>query len=77
MPYKGHVENGVVILDEPVSLDDGTEVQVEVTDKAPSPDEDTGLSLTQRLAGVVGKAQSLPEDAAEHHDHYLYGVPKQ
>ncbi len=76
MPYKGHVENGVIVLDEPVSLEDGTEVQVEVSGVPTDGGENAGLSLTQRLAGVVGKARSLPEDAAEHHDHYLYGVPK-
>ena len=29
MSYQGHIENGAVILDEPVSLEDGTEVRVE------------------------------------------------
>lgn len=30
MPYKGHIEKGVVVLDESVHLKDGTEVRVEV-----------------------------------------------
>ena len=29
MPYKGHVENGSVVLDEPADLKDGDKVQIE------------------------------------------------
>jgi len=32
--------------------------------------------LTQILSRFAGKAQTLPEDAAENLDHYLYGVPR-
>ena len=28
MPYKGHVDNGVVILDDPANLENGTRVMV-------------------------------------------------
>jgi hypothetical protein len=30
MPYRGHVENGVVVLDEPVALREGIQVSVEL-----------------------------------------------
>ena len=30
MTYRGHIKNGVAVLDEPVNLPDGTPVQVEV-----------------------------------------------
>jgi len=30
MTYRGHIRNGVAVLDEPVSLPDGTPVRVEV-----------------------------------------------
>ena len=33
-------------------------------------------SLAERLANVIGKAQSLPPDASVNLDHYLYGLPK-
>ncbi len=32
MPYRGHVENGVVVLDDPVELREGAKVQVELLD---------------------------------------------
>jgi hypothetical protein len=31
MPYKGHVKNGVIVLDEVTPLEDGLTVVVEVT----------------------------------------------
>jgi len=73
MVYKGHVENGMVVLDEPADIQEGTPVLIEVADKRAH-----GLrrSLAERMSNVIGKAQNLPEDAAEHHDDYLYGIIK-
>jgi len=73
MTYKGHIENGVAVLDEPVSLQDGTLVLIKVAaeDRARS-----NRPLSERLSSIIGKAQGLPEDAAMNHDHYLYGSPK-
>ena len=34
------------------------------------------LSFRERYAAIIGKAKGLPEDAAENHDHYLYGLPR-
>jgi hypothetical protein len=33
-------------------------------------------SLAEWLGPVVGMAETLPEDLAQNHDHYLYGLPK-
>ncbi|MCY2950525.1 MAG: hypothetical protein NTU53_00920 [Planctomycetota bacterium] len=74
MAYAGHVENGAIVLDEPADLPDGAVVKIELVSKCVADGEDTGPSFTQRFAEVLGKTQSLPEDAAENHDHYLYGV---
>jgi hypothetical protein len=72
----GHVENGAIVLDDPVALPDGAAVRIELAAESPQADEDSGPSFTERFASVIGKARSLPQDAAENHDHYLYGVPK-
>ncbi len=32
--------------------------------------------LAEFLLRVAGTAENLPEDMAENHDHYLYGMPK-
>jgi hypothetical protein len=34
-------------------------------------------TLADIFAAVIGKAEGLPPDMAEQHDHYLYGTPKQ
>ncbi len=76
MVYKGHVKNGTIVLDEPVTLPEGVAVRIELAEAADTADEDTGPSFTERFARFIGKAEGLPEDAAENHDHYLIGTPK-
>lgn len=68
MTIRGHVENGMVVLDEPVALPEGATVQVELT--VPS----SGPSLGRKLLRHAGKAQHLPSDAAQNHNHCLYGT---
>jgi len=70
MTYKGHVENGIVVLDEPASFPEGTKVRVE-------PDESAReLTLAERLKDVIGIVKGLPPDFAAQHDHYIHGTPK-
>ena len=76
MTYKGHVQNGAIVLDEPTCLPEGAPVKIELAEKLSVDGGKSGLSFGERYAEVLGKASSLPEDAAENHDHYLYGVPK-
>jgi hypothetical protein len=73
MTLRGHVKNGTVVLDEPVRLPDGTDVEVEVR---PVSAEGDGPTLYERLQDVVGSADVLPNDMADNHDHYIHGTPK-
>ena len=73
MTYKGHVKNGVIVLDDPVEMPEGTQVRVDFDTPAA---HQRPQSFRQRYAEVIGKAEGLPEDAAANHDHYLYGAPK-
>lgn len=78
MVYNGHVENGVVILDDPVTLPEGLKVQIEPA-PAEQPEitsDENAETLGQKLLKHAGKAFGLPPDLAENHDHYLYGTPK-
>lgn len=70
MTCMGLVKNGVVLIDEGMSLPEGTRVEIKPVEPA------TLLSLAERLAGVRGVAKGLPSDLAENHDHYLHGRPK-
>ena len=72
MTYKGHVENGAVVLDEPVSLPDGTPVRIEPADDAES--LETLHNGLLKLAGII---KDLPPDFARNHDHYIHGAPKE
>jgi len=71
MTYRGHVKNGQIAFDEPITLPEGAEVQVEVTQ---TPTEQP--TIWEELLELSGKAEGLPPDMAENHDHYLYGTPK-
>jgi hypothetical protein len=77
MVYRGHVKNGMVVLDEGADLPEGAEVQVALIAEA-SHESSPGESLTlyERLAPFIGKAEGLPADFSINHDHYLYGAPK-
>jgi len=77
MPYRGHIENGVVVLDESADIPDGTVVSVAVAvEQETVGDDNTGPTLAERLARVIGRAKGLPPDASLNHDYYLYGLPK-
>lgn len=75
MPYRGHVINGVIVFDEPAQLEEGMEVRVELA--SPVQDHQDSRPFRERYAAVIGKADSLPRDAAENVEHYLYGAPKE
>ena len=71
MAYRGHVRNGVVVLDQSASLPEGTPVEV-----SPVHDADSKPTLYERMKGAIGIAEDLPPDLAENHDHYIHGAPK-
>ena len=66
MTYRGHVENGKIVIDDAVTLPEGALVEVDLVD------EEKGSSLYDRLKSVIGMAQGLPPDAAQNAGHCLY-----
>jgi len=71
MVYRGHVEKGVVVVDDSAVLPDGLEVRIEPVggiEKEGSLDEN-GLTLGQKLLKHAGKSVGLPPDLAVNHDH--------
>ena len=79
MTYRGKVKDGVVVLDEPAALPDGTEVSVRALKGARGPVRRKGSAptLLDELEPFIGMAEGLPPDASANVDHYLYGAPKQ
>ncbi len=78
MTYRGCVQNGVVVLDAPAGLADGTVVRVHPVRKRPASRKSAKKlpSLYERLKPFIGSLDGLPADFSVNHDHYLYGVPK-
>ena len=76
MIYRGTVKSGVVVLPADVTLPEGTEVEIVVTEGEPP----TSSGIWARLAELGRWAETqpseLPPDLAENHDHYLHGLPK-
>ncbi|HPO15223.1 MAG TPA: hypothetical protein PLI09_17400 [Candidatus Hydrogenedentes bacterium] len=70
MPYKGHIQNGVVVLDEAANLPEGMEVEVEPCEEISRP------SLAERWKDLIGIVSGMPDDMAQNHDHYIHGTPK-
>ena len=64
MTYRGRIEHGVVVLNPPAVIAEGTEV--EVLPVEPASARPVGAALEQ----LAGAAQGLPADLAERHDHY-------
>jgi len=81
MTYHGTVQNGIVVLDNGVTLPDGTPVTVVPITATPSKETDGAEpTIWQKLADLGRRVESepcdLPADLAENHDHYLHGLPK-
>lgn len=79
MELSGTISDGVVKLDQPCDVAEGTKVRVQVpTSPVPQPSSTDAKprSLLDVLGDLVGKAEGLPPDAAINVDHYLYGLPK-
>ncbi len=71
----GKVVNGVVILDQPGRLEDGTKVRIQPVSEHPNTEGDRS-ALREMLLSFAGAVEGLPSDMALNHDHYLYGVPR-
>ena len=77
MVYRGHVENGLIRLEDAATLPEGVEVEVRVLAGSASPEgEDNLPSVCDALRDFVGKAEGLLPDASVNLDHYLYGLSK-
>jgi predicted DNA-binding antitoxin AbrB/MazE fold protein len=69
MTLSGTVTNGVIVLDQPTQLQEGTRVRVIVENEENTPT----LAGLLKFAGVLA---DMPSDFAQQHDHYVHGTPK-
>ena len=71
MVLEGTIKNGMIVLDHPPVLPEGSRVEVVV-----KPTAQEASPLGEMLLRHAGKAVGLPEDLAAQHDHYLHGTPR-
>jgi len=72
---RGTVVQGAIVLDEPLSLPEGTRVVVRTT--AQDPPKETAIGgFSPEFLAFAGSLDGFPEDFSENLDHYLYGTPK-
>jgi predicted DNA-binding antitoxin AbrB/MazE fold protein len=73
-------EHGQLSLKEPLSLPEGTLVQVTIApldqECRPSQPPLAERIVARARALTSGALDGLPNDLAAQHDHYLYGTPK-
>jgi len=79
MTYRGRVKNGVVVLEDPSALPEGTEVTVLPVEAEQPGDEadENEPTMYHWLERFIGAFEGLPPDFSINHDHYLYGTPKE
>jgi hypothetical protein len=72
MTLRGRIRNGIVVLDEPTTLPEGTIVEVRAVEPTSQP---APATLYERYNSFIAAAEGLPEDLADEHDHYIHGTP--
>ncbi len=70
MASRGHVEDGVIGLDETLAIEYGTAVDVEVTPRGTDAPEPLPNALYERYRPFIGALDGMLEDRAENHDKY-------
>ena len=78
MTLLGHIQNGMIVLDEATTLPDGMKVRVAIVPVGPTPAGETSQprTLLDHYQSIIGVIDDMPEDFAEQHDHYIHGTPK-
>ncbi|HEY8665931.1 MAG TPA: hypothetical protein VIL86_04655 [Tepidisphaeraceae bacterium] len=74
MTYRGKIEKGLLVIEEPIAFPEGTQVTVDIAPVQEAMEQ--GVSLYQRYKSIIGIAPDLPDDMAKNHDHYAHGAPK-
>jgi hypothetical protein len=77
MTYLGHLENGIIVLDDAATIPEGTRLRIEILPEVNGKPEDVeGPTHYEHYKSIIGAAKGLPADFAAQHDHYIHGTPK-
>ncbi len=70
----GTVKDGVVVLEDPKAIPEGTAVKVEPAKRRPR--KTKPRNVWDVMLEHAGTVKGLPPDFARNHDHYIHGTPK-
>jgi hypothetical protein len=78
MVVLGRVRSGAIVIEGEIDLPEGARVRIEVLNHLEPKNEEneSQLTLFERLKDVAGIAKGLLADLAAQHDHYIHGQPK-
>jgi hypothetical protein len=80
MRIRGRIQNGAVVLEAPVALPEGAEVEcilLELEDENGRTSSDSAPGNFEDLLKYAGVVKDTPADLSRNLDHYLYGAPKE
>ena len=77
MTYRGEIHNGAIVLDEAITLPEGSKVTcfVLAVQKEVVPEQTGKKGTLADLLEFAGIVKDTPPDFSENHDKYLYGQP--
>jgi hypothetical protein len=76
MTLHGTLSQGMILLDHPLTLPEGTRVEVVLTPIASPDGKPTGKPTFLDMLEFAGCMPDMPADFAAQHDHYIHGMPK-
>lgn len=76
MTYRGKIQNGAVVLDAPVELPDGVEVECVLVPLGNADERNESAEMSDNLMRYSGIIEGMPLDSSRYIDHYIYGHPK-
>jgi hypothetical protein len=78
MVYRGHIENGNIVIDEPASLPEGVAVEIHIVSAAQiAPPVEVDFPRERPWLKLSGTVHDLPPDASLRVDELLYGRPEE
>jgi hypothetical protein len=76
MTCRGRAKGGVVVLENPAAIPEGTDVEIHAVETPEEKEEREIRELREMLLSHAGKGKGLPRDFADNHGHYIHGTPK-
>ena len=71
MTFRAHVENGAIVIDDSVTLEEGMRLEIAILNRGSVDAEEIILSRRETIQRFAGVIDGMPADWSENHDFYL------